>query len=411
MPPVAAALAPSDDWSHVLNVLAAARDEPATASTTAVPPQPPQAPVPHGDDEHGAARWNEVLELLANAEAAPVGAAGGGSGGRGETATKKPEGGQIDTLFSGFGMPQQAPAFEQASEEVRAQVLQETLARLLQQKSGATAPVAAADAASGPKRVAPPPRTQKGGADAAQTEFHADAPLPGMEEPDWRHGGSIAGTVAPRREGFEYDLGVAPIRVKPEGPLDKFIRVFGLDELAAKCLRALEDDEAAFVIESCQGRLAHAPNPSAVTMIAIKGVAARVGRRYYGSRYSSELQRLLEQHSGAPDKNNAPLQIIMGSPAPADSPEADEEEDDEEEEEEEEVSEPEVEISATDAVGRSPLVAATKRPRVGIAAPQAVKVSEPSAKRVKETVIVASPEPENEAEEEDDGLFFVDTGA
>jgi hypothetical protein len=37
---------------------------------------------------------------------------------------------------------------------------------------------------------------------------------------------------------------------KVEAPLEKFIRVFGLDELAAKCLLKLQDDEAAFVIES-----------------------------------------------------------------------------------------------------------------------------------------------------------------
>lgn len=37
---------------------------------------------------------------------------------------------------------------------------------------------------------------------------------------------------------------------KLEAPLEKFIRIFGLDELAAKCLLKLQDDEAAFVIES-----------------------------------------------------------------------------------------------------------------------------------------------------------------
>merc|ERR1719215_781053 len=84
----------------------------------------------------------------------------------------------------------------------------------------------------------------------------------------------------------------APQSTPADGPLDKFIRVFNLDELASKCLRALEDDEVAFVIESCQGRLRYARNPSATVMTSIKGVAARVG-----SRYNSELQRLLEEYN------------------------------------------------------------------------------------------------------------------
>ena len=39
---------------------------------------------------------------------------------------------------------------------------------------------------------------------------------------------------------------------------------------------------------SIQHRLKYAKNPSAVVMIAIRGVAAKVGRRYYGSRETAE---------------------------------------------------------------------------------------------------------------------------
>ena len=41
-------------------------------------------------------------------------------------------------------------------------------------------------------------------------------------------------------------------------------------------------------LRSCQHRLKYAKNPSAVVMIAIRGVAAKVGRRYYGSRETAE---------------------------------------------------------------------------------------------------------------------------
>lgn len=43
-----------------------------------------------------------------------------------------------------------------------------------------------------------------------------------------------------------------------------------------------------FGLRSCQHRLKYAKNPSAVVMIAIRGVAAKVGRRYYGSRETAE---------------------------------------------------------------------------------------------------------------------------
>merc|ERR1712129_75488 len=99
---------------------------------------------------------------------------------------------------------------------------------------------------------------------------------PGWEDqPDRARKGQANWTQAPLKV-----IGAAPVAPEEPGPLDKFIRVFRLDELAAKCLRALQDDEAAFVIEACQGRLKFAKNPSAVVMTSIKGVAARVGRRY-----------------------------------------------------------------------------------------------------------------------------------
>ena len=76
-------------------------------------------------------------------------------------------------------------------------------------------------------------------------------------------GGSGASTAIPpwrrtQESGIPPPIGSTPVenaeRASPtekvEAPLEKFIRVFGLDELAAKCLLKLQDDEAAFVIES-----------------------------------------------------------------------------------------------------------------------------------------------------------------
>jgi hypothetical protein len=338
-----------------MNVLAAARDEPPGAEATTQSEN-----VWHGqgyaktkqqesDGDPGAARWAEVLDLLASAgESTEAPTAG--------TATSGGSGGQIDNLFSSFG-GQRAPAFEQASEEVRAQVLQETLSRLLHQKTG------------------------------AETTSSSAAPEP---VPAWQQGVSIKGTLAPRKDS----MGLLMPQAKIEGPLDKFIRVFRLDALAAKCLRALEDDEVAYVIESCQGRLAHAKNPSAVTMNAIKGVAARVGRRYYGSRYNSDLQRLLEAHSRGLSVKNAdkPLEMFAGSPA---SPE--------EEGGVEEDKDPYGESVNLEDIG------GTKRPRSEI---ETAGDAAPDSKLTKGDGNVAAEEEEgDDADDDDDTLFFVDTGA
>lgn len=384
LPAAAPAPAPaSDDWSHVLNVLAAARDEPATATAAYAPAYAGQAAaassVVGGDDDEGAAtRWSEVLDMLAAAGTNDTGPAGNASASTSAAAG----GGQVDMLFSSFGM-QQAPAFEQASEEVRAQVLQETLARLLQQKTGAPATGAEAAFSAARAHVVPPPPW---------------APLPGKNgaaaAPDWQIGGSIAGTLAPRKEAGDHDH----VR-KVEGPLQKFIRVFGLDKLAADCLNALQDDEVAFVIESVQGRLAYAKNPSAVVMIAIKGVASRVGRRYYGSAQNTELQKLLEAHSSmgesAAKKVAQPLEMILGSPAAEEDEEEGEDDEDEEEEEEAAVDEAEVNPYTGDAVVVDEAAPPAKKPRLAASGAE---------------VAGASPEAEEEAEEDDDGLFFVDTG-
>jgi len=122
-----------------------------------------------------------------------------------------------------------------------------------------------------------------------------------------------------------------------EDPLDSFCRVFGLDLLARKSLYALADDEAASVIGSLQGRLGHVKNPSAVVMIAIRSVASKVGRRYWGSREAGTLQAVPgvgakgETPTLKPvvEQTPASLQVFTGSPSD-DSDSGDESDDDEE---------------------------------------------------------------------------------
>eukprot|EP00438_Fugacium_kawagutii_P000295 Skav205256 [mRNA] locus=scaffold1841:56862:58148:- [translate_table: standard] len=158
-------------------------------------------------------------------------------------------------------VPQAVPvqAGQMSEEALREAVLVETLARLLREKIGATGTVARANSTDS---TVPPWR---------RTEVpQGEAPV--STDP------TVDTDKVEQNEKVE----------KLEAPLEKFIRIFGLDELAAKCLLKLQDDEAAFVIESCQHRLKYAKNPSAVVMIAIRGVAAKVGRRYYGSRETAE---------------------------------------------------------------------------------------------------------------------------
>ena len=99
-----------------------------------------------------------------------------------------------------------------SEEAIREAVLLETLSRLLREKIGASsAPV-------------PPWRRPQESTDGA-SEVSPPVPEPPVEV-----------------------IGALP-EAKQEAPLEKFIRIFRLDELAAKCLLKLQDDEAAFVIE------------------------------------------------------------------------------------------------------------------------------------------------------------------
>lgn len=161
--------------------------------------------------------------------------------------------GQVDDLFLPFGLPRKAPA---PTEEERERVLVETLARLLR-------------------------------------EVNALPPAAGH-----------SGPIKPLEKATP----------QMDAPLDRFIEVFQLDDLAAKSLRELEDDEVAAVIESLQGRLKRARNPSAVVMTSIRGVAARVGRRYWGEREKAEALR-----ASTKAKSAQPLQMFLGSPPPGDS--------------------------------------------------------------------------------------------
>lgn len=370
--------------------------------------------------------------------------------------------GQIAELFSPFGLPQVAPAEAQASEEERGLVLEEILARLRNVVGSgiATAPWRQTSAAESAARVpapltkAPPASKDKGAELAsglADFQFGTEPSLGekllhGEEDeeiPDWRKStatadGADGAALAPKKH-------VGARVVPPEAPLDKFIRVFRLDELAAKCLRALEDDEAAFVIENCQGRLTHARNPSAVVMTSIKGVAARVGRRYWGNREAGELEALLAAAgmgsggASASRKTSGDLQMFVGSPEP--SPESDAEEVNEtsgadvdpyggvadadpyggamvvEEEEEEEEEEKAVdEVVDTNDADRAMVEADPDAKRRRIEAPAIVELDlddddKPAEEAATSGVVeCAEAEAEDVSDGEDEGLFFVDTG-
>jgi len=383
------------------------------------------------------AGWNEVLDLLAAAT----------SNSPAPRTTAEVPAGQIDELFSPFGLPQAAPAEAPPSEEVREQVLVETLARLLREKTSEVA----APAQSTPGQGVPGPPA--GAASAWLQSQPNSVEEDGADLPDWARKQTVSpGKQAPLLPGSK----AAPRMVAPmkpvlglniEQPLDKFIRVFRLDELAAKCLRALEDDEAAFVIEACQGRLKYAKNPSAVVMTSIKSVAARVGRRYWGDREkASDLESLLAAagmgNSTARRQNSdTQLQMFEGDASP--SPEADAEgeceedygEDEEEEEDDAAKDEPVEEVEAAESDPYAAMLALEAE-----ADPYEAAESEPDAKRRRTdgSAVVevddeadadvaddpsgviecleaeASPEQEDEAEDVDDdedgNLFFVDTG-
>ncbi|CAE7706394.1 unnamed protein product [Symbiodinium microadriaticum] len=256
-----------------------------------------------------------------------------------------------------------------SEEAIREAVLLETLSRLLREKIGA----------DGASPVPPWRRPQAEAGALSATSANGSAVPP--EEP-----AATPVTAA--------DVIGATSEIKREAPLEKFIRVFRLDELAAKCLLKLQDDEAAFVIESIQHRLKYAKNPSAVVMIAIRGVAAKVGRRYYGSRETAEGG---ESHEGAGD-----LKMIGGSPEDETETAAqtdpylagvndDEEED---EEEEEQVVDEEVEPASRQGASEPPL----KKPRADV----------PEDRLTVEVWPKASPD--EDPEPDDAELFFVDTG-
>lgn len=259
-----------NDWSHVLNVLASAKED-GTGQTWGQGGEGDDSDddATEPEDEDGdqpkdeAQRWTEVLDLLsAHANTQPE-----------QVAPAAPAAPQVDELFAGFGynstQQQEAPA----TDEVRQKVLEETLQRLMREKTGAQA-------------------SQGSAPQAPQV----------MEDPY----GGVADPTARSQEQWQ----------PRENPLDRFIKVFRLDALAAKCLRALSDDEAAFVIESCQGRLKKAKNPSALVMTSIKNVASKVGRRYYGNREAADLRALLGgvDTSGINDGPKQDLKMIIGEP-------------------------------------------------------------------------------------------------
>jgi len=354
----------------------------------------------------------------------------------------------LEELFSSFGMPQAPPVTQvssgalaaaaasamgmegtaQMSEEaIREAVLTETLARLLREKTGGgpalppwrrghSESLPATDSADtrpremSPADSSPPSTVVSVQAPAASTAFASDPRL-----------STKPSSIQPSQDtSMIHDGSTRP--AKEEAPLDKFIKIFGLDELAASCLMKLQDDEAAFVIESCQNRLKYAKNPSAVVMIAIKGVAAKVGRRYYGSRETGEGDKSKGQ--------SGELQMFEGSPVaetveedPAERTEAaetdpyllmaapeEEEYLEEEEEEDEKAADEEVEIedsvvtTASEAAAEHP----AKRQRTSMAnAPS-------SSERLLVEVLPGTHGDERVEDDDDeaalDSLFFVDTG-
>eukprot|EP00933_Yihiella_yeosuensis_P018497 TRINITY_DN1515_c1_g1_i1.p1 TRINITY_DN1515_c1_g1~~TRINITY_DN1515_c1_g1_i1.p1 ORF type:complete len:761 (-),score=235.48 TRINITY_DN1515_c1_g1_i1:293-2575(-) len=346
------------------------------------------------------------------------------------------QGAKLEDLFSSFGLPQQvvsqAPSGAAAAaaaaagttaadqEALRESVLTETIARLLREKTGGGSlpPWRQSAAAS-----APAPKAKSEEADVPLTDIAKGAKPGAAPDPASSRDPRLAPPPPPAPPAVaagDASPAAGDAQEPEDKPLQKFIQIFGLDELAAKCLMKLQDDEAAFVIESCQHRLKYAANPSAVVMIAIKGVAAKVGRRYYGSREAGE---------SAAGGSNKPMELQMfeGSPAGKDEEEdavegnvavADpygvagtdpyggalaEDEDEEEEEEEEE-------MAVDQVVDAEALPPAAKRPRIAEETPPEPRL----------TVEVLPPPPvavEDDAEEdaEEDGdaenLFFVDTGA
>eukprot|EP00930_Biecheleria_cincta_P021622 TRINITY_DN15975_c0_g5_i1.p1 TRINITY_DN15975_c0_g5~~TRINITY_DN15975_c0_g5_i1.p1 ORF type:complete len:726 (-),score=196.67 TRINITY_DN15975_c0_g5_i1:198-2375(-) len=346
--------------------------------------------------------------------------------------------GGINDLFTSFGMPQAPPTVpvssgalaaaaasamgmagtaQMSEEAIREAVLTETLARLLREKTGAAGSGSAVPPwrrSGTPAEASMPPESNEDpkAASAASTS-PASSSLPSTDQQPPPAGKTIHVPLAGQSDAAHASTSSsASPPTKEEAPLDKFIKIFGLDELAAKCLMKLQDDEAAFVIESCQNRLKYAANPSAVVMIAIKSVASKVGRRYYGSREAGEGSKSKDRDSE--------LQFFEGSPASPEANTADsdaaqpeiaaaqfdpymaaepagvlgeDEEVEEEEEEEELVVDQEVDPGAPQAK-RARIEKSQESPAAGVLA----SVAEPEANG------------EDEDEENAGPLFFVDTG-
>lgn len=334
----------------------------------------------------------------------------------------------INDLFTSFGMPQAPPVVpvssgalaaaaasamgmagtaQMSEEAIREAVLTETLARLLREKTGVGGSAVPPWRRSHAPADASVPAESNTDLNPANTSPTSSSMPSSNQQPP--AGNTIHVPLADNSNAHASTSSSASPPNKEEAPLDKFIKIFGLDELAAKCLMKLQDDEAAFVIESCQNRLKYAANPSAVVMIAIKSVASKVGRRYYGSREAGE---------GGKSKDGAgELQFFEGSPASPEANAADSEaaqnlapaqfdpymaagpehgEDDEIEEEEEEeelVVDQEVDPGAPQA----------KRARIDESQKQNTADVLPS-------VVQSEANGEDEDDEHAGSLFFVDTG-
>lgn len=246
-------------------------------------------------------RWREVLSLLSGFVPAPIAMPAAGA--------------RINGLFSPFALPSVGVAVVRPTVldmnspeaalclQIRERVLEATLARLYGKPMSPAVSAPPPPPPPPPSRPPPPPASSLSlgtlllsGQDAAGGSLSSTAPAGELDVPDWKRKAFRSrpatfadqpGPTAASADRLPGGLGSTPPRAPSapaEAPLDEFIRVFRLDELATTCLKKLEDDEAAYIIDSCQHRLMRAYNPSAVVMLAIRHVARKVGRRYYLGR-------------------------------------------------------------------------------------------------------------------------------
>lgn len=203
------------------------------------------------------------------------------------------------------------------------------------------------------------------------------APIPaksGIHNPPKAFAGDRKAVVPKRRQQVPQNYGRRPDELRGRRPaaqqensttiiddddesiVDYFIRTFKLDLLASTSLRRLEEDEVKHVIASCKTRLTRAPNPSAIVMLAIKNVAARVGRRYH---QTEGLRSMLKKPETVVDDDEEDLvgevndlQVFGISPSPqAEACEDEEGEDENLEEAVEEVVEAETDPYSADVCG------------------------------------------------------------